>query len=429
MQTDIKRREAVTNQNVSGPKPQNRGLSASTALLPARVFLGIVFLAAGIDKLADPEFFDPAQPGYIGKQLVGFATISPLGDFLTNFAVPNANLFGWMILLGEIAIGLGTLVGLFSRTAAFFGFVVSVILWLSTSWSTDPFYLGADLPYAVAWLVLAIGGAHPILSLDGQIKRWQAGRTLATISGSAADSGATEADVTAIFPQIAGSAEAAANLARRRFVVVAGATLATGGAAVIAWRNMLAGRNEKPLGVISQSTPATTTTAPANTTVPATATTTQPATAANTTASAAANPVTTAPTTNTTAAATTTKPATTAAAPATTAATQNNVKGVVITRLADVPAGSAKTFQTPNGSQPAILIHADDNTVQAFSAVCTHEGCIVSYSQTQNALVCPCHGAIFDAKTGAAIRRPARQPLAKINVQVDGSGNVVYVQG
>src|SRR3954449_7660350 len=84
-------------------------LAASTAVLPARLFLGIIFLYAGIDKLTDPQFFNPASPGYIGNQLAGFATISPIGGFLTSVAVPNATLFGWLSALGEVAIGLGTL--------------------------------------------------------------------------------------------------------------------------------------------------------------------------------------------------------------------------------------------------------------------------------------------------------------------------------
>ncbi len=96
--------------------------------LPEFLALGIVFLYAGIDKLTDPAFFNPAAPGYIGNQLAEFATISPIGGFLTSVAVPNPALFGWLSALGKVAIGLGTLAGLFSRAAALGGMLLSLML-------------------------------------------------------------------------------------------------------------------------------------------------------------------------------------------------------------------------------------------------------------------------------------------------------------
>ena len=37
-------------------------------LLPLRLFLGITFLYAGIQKLTDPQFFNPSATGFIGKR-------------------------------------------------------------------------------------------------------------------------------------------------------------------------------------------------------------------------------------------------------------------------------------------------------------------------------------------------------------------------
>src|SRR5690349_11663167 len=91
------------------------------ALLPMRVFLGLTFIYAGIQKLTDPQFFNPSMPGYIASQIKGMAHGSPLHDFLIGVALPHAVLFGWMTALGEIAIGLGTYAGFLFRPAAFFG--------------------------------------------------------------------------------------------------------------------------------------------------------------------------------------------------------------------------------------------------------------------------------------------------------------------
>src|SRR5256885_16701245 len=63
---------------------------AGWMLLPLRLFLGITFIYAGIQKLADPQFFHSGTPGYIGNQLIAFAHTTPLHDFLIRFAVPHA---------------------------------------------------------------------------------------------------------------------------------------------------------------------------------------------------------------------------------------------------------------------------------------------------------------------------------------------------
>jgi thiosulfate dehydrogenase [quinone] large subunit len=104
------------------------------------------------------------------------------------------------------------------------------------------------------------------------------------------------------------------------------------------------------------------------------------------------------------------------------------VNGTVLTTLASFPVGSAKNFTTPDSRETAILVRIDNNTVKAFSNVCTHEGCEVSYSKSQTLLICPCHGAAFDPKSGNAVRRPARSGLKSFNVTVDASGNIIYTK-
>ncbi|MBN9392088.1 MAG: Rieske 2Fe-2S domain-containing protein [Chloroflexi bacterium] len=381
------------------PRP---ALAASSAVLPARLFLGIVFLYAGIDKLTDPAFFDPNATGYIGNQLAGFATISPIGGFLTTVAVPNATLFGWLTALGEVAIGLGTLAGLFSRVAALAGMVLSLSLWLSASWATDPFYLGSDLPYAMFFLVLAVGGPHPVWSLDGQISRWLARRKAAVEPG-----------VTLVEAEPTVTREEAAGLARRRFLAVTGATIAAGTFGVVAWGNALAERSKTTSPATSQTnTSATATPGASATTAPVSSTTTAPASSTT----AASN----------TAAATTAAPSTTTAAALSTTAAPA-VQGTVLTTLSALPSGTGKSFNTPDTNQPFLVIRGDGNTVHAFSAICTHQGCTVAFNQSANSIICPCHGAEYNPQTGAVTQGPATRALATIKVEVDASGNVIYV--
>jgi Rieske Fe-S protein len=49
-----------------------------------------------------------------------------------------------------------------------------------------------------------------------------------------------------------------------------------------------------------------------------------------------------------------------------------------------------------------------------MSAICTHAGCECVYAQ--GAVQCPCHGSVFDAKTGAVVQGPAVTPLAQRKV-------------
>ena len=293
-------------------------LAAHTAVLPLRLFLAISFLAAGWDKLSDPQFFDSSAGGYIGTQLSSYANSSPLGSFLNSVAVPNATLFGWLVLAGELAIGLGTLVGLFSRTAAFFGLILSLTLWLTASWGVSPFFLGSDLPYAMGWLILLLAGAHPIYSLDGQWHKWQSqkglnllGRPDARDTAGMADSGTNQPLPAPAVPLIPPRL-----LARRRFIAVAGATVFAGGVTGLAWAKTLHDKTEG--GTIPDVAANPTTTAASNSTVaPGVETTVGPQASSTpvvvatgpTTSTAAANAATTAPVTGTAAANATTSAA------------------------------------------------------------------------------------------------------------------------
>jgi thiosulfate dehydrogenase [quinone] large subunit len=134
----------------------------ATALLPVRFFFGVTFLYAGIDKLLDPTFFDASSPTSIHAQLLGFARASPIGD-LVRLGAPEANAIGLLIAIAEVGIGLGALSGLAYRIAAAGGAALSFLFFLTVSWTTHPYYLGSDLPYAIGWLALAIAGHGGLL--------------------------------------------------------------------------------------------------------------------------------------------------------------------------------------------------------------------------------------------------------------------------
>jgi thiosulfate dehydrogenase [quinone] large subunit len=150
--------------------PPARALSLSGwALLPLRLFLGVTFCFAGIQKLANPNFFDANSPSSIQAQLIASIRISPLHELLGHllrFAVP----IGVMIAVAELAVGLGTILGLWTQVAAAGGVVLAFVLFLSVSFHSSPYYTGADIVFVFAWLPLVLAGSGGVLSLDAVIK-------------------------------------------------------------------------------------------------------------------------------------------------------------------------------------------------------------------------------------------------------------------
>ncbi|MGP2435804.1 DoxX family protein [Streptomyces sp. JW3] len=134
------------------------------ALLPLRVFLGITFIYAGIDKLTDSAFMKDSGAGSVGDMMRTVRDSSAI-PALVDLALKSPSGFGYAIAFGELAVGIGTLIGLFARLAAFGGALISLSLWLTVSWASDPYYYGNDLAYLMAWIPLVLAGA-PVLSLD-----------------------------------------------------------------------------------------------------------------------------------------------------------------------------------------------------------------------------------------------------------------------
>ncbi|MET8680866.1 DoxX family protein [Streptomyces sp. NPDC004647] len=155
-----------------------RGTASRYALLPLRIFLGVTFIYAGLDKLTDPAFLADSGAGSLGE-LMNSVRDGAAIPAMVDLALKSPTGFGYAIAVGEIAVGLGTLVGLVARFAAFGGALISLSLWLTVSWQTNPYYYGNDLAYLMAWLPLILGGA-PRLSLDAVIasRRGRQGQTL-----------------------------------------------------------------------------------------------------------------------------------------------------------------------------------------------------------------------------------------------------------
>ena len=140
---------------------------AGWALLPLRAFLGVTFCFAGLQKLANPAFFDAANPASIQAQMAGAARRSPIHVLISPLA-HHAALIGAVIALGEVAVGVGALLGLLTRIAAIGGLLLSLNLFLAVSFHTSPYYTGSDIVFVFAWMPFIIAGGG-LLSLDALV--------------------------------------------------------------------------------------------------------------------------------------------------------------------------------------------------------------------------------------------------------------------
>jgi thiosulfate dehydrogenase (quinone) large subunit len=89
-----------------------------------------------------------------------------------------------------------------------------------------------------------------------------------------------------------------------------------------------------------------------------------------------------------------------------------------------LPPGQAAYYHDPANGDPDILVRQPGGALSAHSAICTHAGCTVQYAGGQ--LLCPCHGSIFDARTGAVLQGPAVAPLPARRV-IEQGGQIYAV--
>ena len=105
---------------------------------------------------------------------------------------------------------------------------------------------------------------------------------------------------------------------------------------------------------------------------------------------------------------------------------QTSTSETVITTVNDLAVGQSLEFTSSAGIS-AILFRSSEEKVYALSRICTHEGCSVDFDMNQNRLICPCHGANYEASDGSVISGPTTKSLAKIKVEIQGDNIVELV--
>jgi len=322
-------------------------IDPATALVPLRAFL-----YAGWQKLSDPGFLHPGSSTWIGTQLHGFASSTPGGFLIRWFAEPFPGLAGAGVAVAEIAIGLLVLLGFQTRLAAALGLALNLVLFLTASWHTYPYFLGSDIVFVFAWTPFVLAGAAGQPSLDTMLER------------SRTTSRRTR-DGRVVIAQRMSREQAL----RRGAALVGGLTLGIAGLATLLRGSY---HTSSALGADESS---------ATTQHHTTQATTQGSTSSSTSGS-------------------------------TSSSRQSVPSGALA--LGAIPAGQAKTYTDPSDGGEDIAVRSSSGSLSALSAVCTHAGCTVEYQG--GVLLCPCHGSQFNAQTGAVLQGPASTPLARKTV-------------
>jgi thiosulfate dehydrogenase [quinone] large subunit len=136
--------------------------------LPVRIFLGFEWIEAGWHKLTGTGWIDggTALLGYWQKAVaIPDAPARPAISFewyrtFLQFLIDNnaQTWFAWLITLGELAVGIGLLVGALTGIAAFFGALMNMSFLLAGSASVNPILFTFAVGLMLAWKVAGYYG-------------------------------------------------------------------------------------------------------------------------------------------------------------------------------------------------------------------------------------------------------------------------------
>ncbi len=96
----------------------------------------------------------------------------------------------------------------------------------------------------------------------------------------------------------------------------------------------------------------------------------------------------------------------------------------LVASVDEIPRGAGK--QVVFGSKPVWVIQDKKGNYKAFSAICTHLGCIAEWQQDKQIFFCPCHAGVLD-ENGKVISGPPPRPLPPYNLET--KDDRIYITG
>lgn len=139
----------------------------SPVWLVVRLYVGWAWLHAGYEKVINPvwvgEKAGVAVAGFVNGALTKTAGIHPdvsmwYAWFLKHAVLPYADIWSYAVTYGEIAVGVGLILGAFTFLAAFFGAFMNINYLLAGTVSTNPVLLVLALFIMMAYRVAGFIG-------------------------------------------------------------------------------------------------------------------------------------------------------------------------------------------------------------------------------------------------------------------------------
>jgi uncharacterized membrane protein YphA (DoxX/SURF4 family) len=142
-----------------------------------RIATGVLFIAEGFGKITG-KF---VQGGFAKSAATMESESWPFWRaFLASVVVPHASLFAWVVAIGELLLGIGLLLGLFTRWAAAAGVMLLLTILLGQTYAPGASWTGwvtagLTTKFGMLLLLLIAAVGYGAWGVDGRRKKIRPG--------------------------------------------------------------------------------------------------------------------------------------------------------------------------------------------------------------------------------------------------------------
>jgi thiosulfate dehydrogenase [quinone] large subunit len=139
-------------------------------LLPLRLWIGFYLLQQGLRKYQR----DFPHSDWVARQIGNLAEVDLYPwykSFLQNVVIPNKEIFGYLVMTGEILVGLCILLGLLTRFSAVVGLFMMINYFFGPGMARGGATLGQQQTFIASLIVILLANPGRVLGFDGWLFR------------------------------------------------------------------------------------------------------------------------------------------------------------------------------------------------------------------------------------------------------------------